>query len=170
MFPAAAGSPGDFCERDIYGQPSYAACVTLLYGGSGRRSGGIFRIDDDDHGFLLPFFGVRGRFTINQWRHRVHLPEVWHNGECKIALLVQSDPMGGFTTDSGSWADIANRGKELLDYCAHGMLNIVIYSWGSAFDRAIIAGIGSVGLVGVDKNGTTVNSSANGGIGNLSHA
>lgn len=80
MFPAAAESPGDFCERDIYGQPSYSACVALLYGGSGRRSGGIFRIDDDDHGFLLPFFGARGRFTINQWRHRVHLPEVWHNG------------------------------------------------------------------------------------------
>lgn len=94
--------------------------------------------------------------------------------------------MGGFTTDSGSWADIANRGKALVDYClltrqryrrgggvghagAHGMLNIVIYSWGSAFDRAIIRGIGSVGLVGVDKNGTTVNSSASGGIGNLSH-
>ena len=91
MFPAAAESPGDFCERDIYGQPSYSGCVDLLYGDPGRRSGGIFRIDNDEHGFLLPFFGPSGHFTVNQWRHRVHLPEVWDNGTPRSPINCQAN-------------------------------------------------------------------------------
>lgn len=30
---------------------------------------------------------------------------------CKVALFVNVNPNGEFTTDSGSWSDIAHRGK-----------------------------------------------------------
>lgn len=106
---------------------------------------------------------------------------------CKIALLVRSDPTGGFTTDSGTWVGIARKGKAVLDYClvqkavpergggvgragARNRLDIVMYQEGSLFDRAIGGGVRSDGLVMVDTNGTIVSLSASGRIGNLSHA
>lgn len=76
---------------------------------------------------------------------KLYLADILYVDGCKIALLVEPGPMGGFTTDSGSWAEIADRGKALLDYCllgrrapaiwgggvghagTHGRLNIVIY-------------------------------------------
>lgn len=210
IYSAVAELSEDFCDRATYGQPNYSTCIALLYGNPTHGGTGIYNIDSDEHGFLLPYFGHGADFTISQWRHRVRLPEVWHNGTprcpsqlfvgklyladilyvdgCKIALLVKPGPMGGFTTDSGSWAEIADRGKALLDYCllgrrapaiwgggvghagTHGRLNIVIYQRGSVFDRAIAGGIGPGGLVGVDWNETTANLSASGRIGILSHA
>lgn len=191
IFSAAAELPGASCDRAIYGQPIYSQCIALLYGSPTHHVAGISNIDNDEHGFLLPYFGASGQFTINQWRHRVDLPEVWYNNECKIALLVKSVPLGGFTTDSGSWENIASRGKELVDYClsasrrsvqstrsggvgnagTHGKLNIVVYSWRSAFDRAITSGIKPDGLVGgVDWNETMARSSASGQSRNLTAA
>lgn len=96
--------------------------------------------------------------------------------------------MGGFTTDSGSWADIATKGKLVIDYCfssgraterfrlsggvgyagSHLKLIIVIYERGSAFDRALSGGIGPGALVGLDEKPITVNLSASGQSGNLS--
>ena len=72
---------------------------------------------------------------------------------CKIALLVESKRTGGFTTDSGTLADLASRGKVLLDSClttrpgpggyalsggvryagTHGKLNIVVFDKGLCF-------------------------------------
>lgn len=79
MFSAAAGLPGDYCDHAIYGQPNYSDCIALLYGTPTRRGAGIFNIDNEEHGFLLPYFGASAQFTINQWRHKVELPEEWHN-------------------------------------------------------------------------------------------
>lgn len=211
-FSAAAELSAGFCDRAIYGQPNYSDCVALLYGTSGQRSAGIIHIDIYEHGFLLPYFGGSGQFTIDQWRHRVNLPEIWHNGtpkcptqsfvgklypaevsyvdKCKIALLVKTGPTGEFTTDSGSWAQIASRGKALVDYClmtkratqrdkwgggvglagSHSRLNIVVYGWGSSFDLAITSGIGPSGPVGIDWNKSMTNLSASGRVGNLSQA
>ena len=36
---------------------------------------------------------------------------------CKVALFVNSNPKGGFATDSGWWSDIAHRGKYVADIC-----------------------------------------------------
>ena len=79
--PAAAGeaASGDMCDRSIYGKPDYSSCITLLYGSPTRRGAGIYNIDNEEHGFLLPYFAGSGQFTINQWRHRINLPEVWAN-------------------------------------------------------------------------------------------
>ena len=204
---AAATSAEDLCDSSTYGQPNYSDCIDLLYGTPGTRSAGIFHLDAHEHGFFLPYFGTGGQFTINQWRHRVELPEVWHNstpnlaipvfemddiqltcryvGGCKIALLVQSSPTGGFTTDSGTWDQIATRMRGLLNFCllskkktqqysggvgeagSHGRLNVVIYGLGSPFDRAI-TGIGPGGSVGVELNRTVAEWSASGRILNLS--
>ena len=106
---------------------------------------------------------------------------------CKIALLVKSASSGGFTTDIGTWAEIASRGKAVAEYCVlhrrvrgwgggvgsageHGRLNIVVYSWGSAFDRAINSDHRPIGLDGVDWNETRAASSASGEMGNLTAA
>lgn len=114
-------------------------------------------------------------------QYLVDIPNV---DACKIALLVKSASSGGFTTDSGSWAEIATRGKSLADTCllatqgkgrvgwgggvgnagTHGRLNIVVYSWRSAFDRAITSGIRSDGLVGVDWNETRASSGETGNL------
>lgn len=75
-----SAAAADYCDRSIYGQPLYYACVTLLYGDPRRHTTGIYKIDGDDHGFLLPYFAGSGAFTIEQWRHRVTLPELWSNG------------------------------------------------------------------------------------------
>lgn len=179
--------PHFLCDRATYGMPKYHSCNALLYGTPVQRGAGIFNIDSIDHGFLLPYFGGSAQFTISQWRHRINLPEVWRNDFCKIALLVRSDPTGGFTTDSGTWVGIARKGKAVLDYClvqkavpergggvgragARNRLDIVMYQEGSLFDRAIGGGVRSDGLVMVDTNGTIVSLSASGRIGNLSHA
>lgn len=108
---------------------------------------------------------------------------------CKIALTVQSNPTGGFSTDSGHWSEIADRGKQLVDYCVlpghkrpwvstsgggagyagkNGRLNLVVFARGSAFDDAMITGIGHGPLVGVDGNGTVVSLGTGGRIGNVS--
>ena len=83
--------------------------------------------------------------------------KVVHLGKCKIALIVEADPAGGFTTDTGNWGAIATRGKAVLDLCAsakertHGYafiggagppganrrLNIIAFAKNSAFDRAL---------------------------------
>ncbi|CAF9939404.1 hypothetical protein IMSHALPRED_001329 [Imshaugia aleurites] len=175
----------DHCDHAIYGIPKYSACVNLLYGH--RHKTGIFNIDDDQHGFFLPYFGDKAQFTVDQWRHRVTLPEVWQNHACKIALLVKESPTGGFTTDSGSWADIANRGRALIDDClltrrvanrgggvgsagTHGRLSIVVYEWGSGFDHAINRGVKPGGPVAVGWNETMLDSRAGGRSGNMSYA
>lgn len=197
----------DHCDHAIYGIPKYSACVNLLYGH--RHKTGIFNIDDDQHGFFLPYFGDKAQFTVDQWRHRVTLPEVWQNrtskyphrffsgrlypadrsyvDACKIALLVKESPTGGFTTDSGSWADIANRGRALIDDClltrrvanrgggvgsagTHGRLSIVVYEWGSGFDHAINRGVKPGGPVAVGWNETMLDSRAGGRSGNMSYA
>lgn len=75
--PASPALFGTICDRTIYGIPDYRACQELLFGTAAARSGGIFNIDDFEHGFLLPFFGRRSQFTDWQWRHRVTLPLVW---------------------------------------------------------------------------------------------
>lgn len=98
--------------------------------------------------------------------------------------------MGGFTTDSGSWGQIATRGKALLDYCAwtketgrgerggggvgragnKDRLDIVVYQWGSAFDLAMSSGIrpGGLRFGGVHENGTMmINSSASSRVGKV---
>lgn len=209
ILSAAAEQPEDFCDRATYGVPKYSSCIALLYGSPVQHGAGIFNIDNDEHGFLLPYFGGSAQFTINQWRHRITLPRLWHNGTlryhtqtfvgdsyladmlyiefCRIALLVRSNPAGGFTTDSGSWSEIARRGKALLDTCLSvrqitklgggvghagslGRLDIVIYQEGSAFDRAISSGMRRDDAVVVETNGTMVSSSGSGRIGNLSHA
>lgn len=212
ILSTAAGLPEEYCDRTVYGRPTYVSCIALLYGDPTHGAAGIFNIDNDEHGFLLPYFGRTGQFTIDQWRHRVTLPVVWEKGTskrptrlfvrrsyladilyedgCNIALLVKISPVGGPTTDSGSWAEIARRGKALLDYClytkretkpydwgggvgyagAHGMLDLVIYARGSQFDLAITSGIRLGGLVGVDRNRTIATSSARSRIGNLSDA
>ena len=214
ILSTAAGFPEEYCDRAVYGRPYYSSCIDILYGNPERRGKGIFNIDNDEHGFFLPYFGGSGQFTINQWRHRVTLPEVWEKSTskrparlfvrvrrlyladisyvdgCNIALLVKTGPNGGFTTDSGSWAEIARRGKALLEYCfhvkretelykrgggvgyagSHGMLDLVIYAPGSPFDLAMTSGIRLGGLVGVDRNGTLVTTSASSRIGNLSDA
>lgn len=82
-FPAAAVTyVEDFCDIGTYGRPDYSDCVTLLYGNRQRQSRmkGIFNIDNVDHGFLLPYFPPSAGFTIEQWRHKVYLPNVWENG------------------------------------------------------------------------------------------
>lgn len=187
ILSAAAEQPEDFCDRATYGVPKYSSCIALLYGSPVQHGAGIFNIDNDEHGFLLPYFGGSAQFTINQWRHRITLPRLWHNEFCRIALLVRSNPAGGFTTDSGSWSEIARRGKALLDTCLSvrqitklgggvghagslGRLDIVIYQEGSAFDRAISSGMRRDDAVVVETNGTMVSSSGSGRIGNLSHA
>ncbi|KAF6236475.1 hypothetical protein HO173_005256 [Letharia columbiana] len=166
IYSAAAELSEDFCDRATYGQPNHSTCIALLYGNPTHRGAGIYNIDSDEHGFFLPYFGRSADFTINQWRHRITLPAVWHNDGCKIALLVEPGPMGGFTTDSGSWAEIADRGKALLDYCLLGRRAPAI--WGGGVGHAGTHGPG--GLVGVDWNETTANLSASGRIGILSHA
>lgn len=41
-----------------------------------------------------------------------------HLDGCKLAILVNNDDhSGGFTTDDGSWALIATRGRAVLDDC-----------------------------------------------------
>ena len=106
---------------------------------------------------------------------------------CKIALIVEPDPAGGFTTDTGTWAQIATRGKALVDLClwaklrayghtfmggggyagANRKLNIVVFAKDSAFDRAIAEGPpGGV----VDGNGPMVLLNTSGWAGNLSQA
>lgn len=91
FIPTAAikAASGDICDISIYGKPDYSSCITLLYGSPQLRGAGIYNIDNVEHGFLLPYFGSSGQFTINQWRHRVTLPEVWANGmyvciSCKL--------------------------------------------------------------------------------------
>ena len=106
-------------------------------------------------------------------------------GKCKIALIVETNPAGGFTTDTGTWADIATRGKVLLDEClwakerTHGhtflggagsaglnrKLNIVVFAKDSVFDHAI-SGDPSVGAV--DGNGPMVLLNTSGWVGNSS--
>ena len=80
VIPAAGESSNDLCDTSIYGKPDYTSCITLLYGSPMHRGDGIFNIDDEEHGFLLPYFAGQGSFTINQWRHRITLPEIWANG------------------------------------------------------------------------------------------
>ena len=72
----------DFCDFGTYGRPEYSSCVALLYGNRQRqgRTKGISDIDNVDHGFLLPYFGGPGSFTIDEWRHRIFVPRVWENG------------------------------------------------------------------------------------------
>ncbi len=159
--------------------PTSAAMVTLL-----STSGGIE--------FICPWCGtiVRQNVSLDIFVRKLYLADTLYVEQCKIALLVRLDPSGGFTTDSGSWSEIARRGKALVEYClvtrratgqyawgggvgyagTHNRLNIVVYAWGSAFDLAITSGIRPGGLVGVDGNGMVVNSSAGGRIGNLSDA
>ena len=207
---AGAELSEDFCDRAAYGRPYYSECASLLYGDRSDHNRGIFSIDNEEHGFFLPYFASGAPFTINQWRHRVELPQIWENGTsslfffllllgnsspahksylagCKIALLVESIPTGGFTTDSGTWAEIAIRGKGVLDHClllprrqdqsggaGHAgirrKLNIVIFGPGSLFDRAITSGVGPTQPAGVDRNRTLILSSIKGRIGNLSRA
>ena len=108
-------------------------------------------------------------------------------GKCKIALVVETNPAGGFTTDTGTWAEVATRGKALLDEClwakerTHGYtfmggagsagltrkLNIVVFAKDSAFDRAI-AGDPSGGVV--DGDGPMVLLNTSRWVGNLSQA
>lgn len=130
-----------YCDSTIYGLPNYSACSNLLLGNSASRSHGIKHIDSVEHGFLLPYFGTTGDFTAWQWRNRVELPEVWASGmfgiflhflraqdrlrlragSCKVALFVNSNPSGGFYTDSGRWSDIALKGKYVADSCKVGL-------------------------------------------------
>ena len=90
-FPTAAAAAAeineDYCDRAIYGQPDYTSCMSVLYGRGARRGASIYNIDNDEHGFLLPYFGGDGQFTVDQWRHRVYLPMVWHNGTSEIKRL-----------------------------------------------------------------------------------
>ena len=66
----------DFCSRGDYGQPSYEACASLLYGKAPAKKG-IFNLDAFDHAFYLPYFAKPSDFTPTQWRHRVIIPEIW---------------------------------------------------------------------------------------------
>lgn len=72
----------DFCDVTTYGRPEYSDCIKILYGNRQRTSHtkGIINIDGFDHGFLLPYFAGPGSFTIEQWRHKVLLPQVWESG------------------------------------------------------------------------------------------
>ena len=106
---------------------------------------------------------------------------------CRIALIVETNPAGGFTTDTGTWAQIATRGKELLDLCLwakqrkyghtfmggagsagrNRKLNIVVFEKDSVFDRAIAGGP----LDGVvDGNRPMILLNTSGWAGNLSQA
>ena len=82
----------DFCNVDTYGRPEYSSCVFLLYGNRQRpsRNKGIFNIDTVDHGFLLPFFAGPDNFTVDQWKNRVTLPEVWDNGTSTVPRSIVS--------------------------------------------------------------------------------
>lgn len=55
---ASADRLGTICDRTIYGFPDYTSCHALL-----SSSGGISKIDANEHGFLLPYFGGREQFT-----------------------------------------------------------------------------------------------------------
>ena len=100
--------------------------------------------------------------------------------------MVKTIPTGGFTTDSGTWADIARRGKLLLDYClfarrardrrdwgggvgdagTHGRLNIVIYERNSPFDLAMTRGIDTGHLI-MDGSRMANSSASSDPVGNL---
>ena len=106
---------------------------------------------------------------------------------CKIALIVETDPAGGFTTDTGTWSEIANRGKELLDLClwakrqkhgytfmggaasagANRKLNIIAFAKDSVFDRALV---GDLSGGAVDGKGPLILLNTSGWAGNLSQA
>ena len=62
------------CDRNVYGLPDYHSCSSLLFGRDG-----VAKLDNAEHGFLLPYFGKKKQFTDWQWRQRVYLPEVWRN-------------------------------------------------------------------------------------------
>lgn len=150
---AFAASQG-YCSRNDYGQPNYEACISLLYGTAPVRQG-IYNLDTFDHAFFLPYFARESDFTSAQWSHKVTLPEVWGNSECKIALIVGSNIDGSPGIDDGLWGEVAERGKTVLDLCVmpgirkpyerggghgtagkHKRLFVVIYAWDSAFDLA----------------------------------
>ena len=140
-------------------------------------------------GYIKPFhdrfISIVGRAGPNHLADKcVHTLD-----RCKIALLVETDPAGGFTTDTGTWAEIATRGKAVVDLClwskqrayghtfvggagyagANRKLNIVVYEKDSVFDRAI-TGDPSGGVVDGNGNGSLVLLNASGWAGNLSRA
>ncbi len=121
---AAAKLYKDLCDRTTYGQPNYSSCVLLLFGNRALTNKRIYNIDNEDHGFLLPYFSGRSHFTINNGgmellyhpcgrtvrRMSKLLPaNTSCVDECKIALVVHSLPRGGFTTGTGTWSEIADR-------------------------------------------------------------
>ena len=110
---AAAKLYEDLCDCATYGQPNNSSCVLLLFGNRALSHKGIYNIDNEDHGFHLPYFSGRSHFTTdNGGIELLYYPcgrtvrrmskllaaDTSCVDECNIALVVHSLPRGGFTT------------------------------------------------------------------------
>ena len=69
-----------FCSGLQYGYPSYQACDELLLDNLVTHTRGIEGQDRKDHAFVPPGTGPRPiGVTMNQWRNKVVLPEIWES-------------------------------------------------------------------------------------------
>ena len=109
---------------------------------------------------------------------------------CSVALFVNTNPNGGFFTDSGRWPEIAQRGRHVADTClvyqgiggggasagkeaphcdandnlsrlgALGKLTIIVFAPGSDFDRALNFGVERCELFAFNTSTSVANRSA----------